>query len=160
MSELKQNGQVRRPKQKSRSIIPFRNPKRAVHKNSADVSRAKSKKLPMPKLRISLTTLLEVEQWAEKARVGTTRYSFDPILRQIKYNGDVLDDVIHSLTLAQIMPYQEIKRYLAIHGANPVSNDFDFVCDLAIKYHTSRENVVERIHHVRSLKHFWDEHKT
>ena len=37
--------------------------------------------------------------------------------------------------------------------------NFDLVYDLAIKYHTNRENVIERIHHVRELKSFLDEHE-
>ena len=112
-----------------------------------------------PTLTVSVETLVEVEKWAERARVGNAGRAFSAVMRQIRYNGDDLYNVIHAVTLAQIMPYREIKRYLAIYRTSPIVGDLDLVYDLSEKYQTSRENVVERINHVRLLKSFWATNK-
>lgn len=107
-----------------------------------------------PQMSISIGTLMEIEKWVKKAKVGKTRYAFEPIMKQINMNGDVFDDVVHSLTLAQIMPFQEIRRRLKIHDMTPTHDDLGLVCSLAKTYRTSPENVVERIHHVVQIDMF------
>lgn len=117
----------------------------------------RKKRLPKSTLRVSLMTLIEVEKWAEKARVGETRYAFEPVLFQIKYNNDDLYDTIHALTLAQIMPYQEIWRHWKLHTMAVSPDDFEFVENLSVKYKTSKRNVVERLHHVRELNRYYED---
>lgn len=112
------------------------------------------KDLPQPKLQVSLGTLMEIEKWAKRAVVGKTRNAFGPIMKQIKFNKDELFDAVHSLTLAQIMPFREMRRHINMHELNPIHSDFDFVYSLSQRYRTTQENVVERIHHVKLIDAF------
>lgn len=158
------NQQTKKQKQKQ-SIIQFPSTKigpkigNMLKRVEKKAEPAKKKELPPPRLQVSLGTLMEIEKWAERARQGTDRGTFGPVADQIRYNGDVLDDAVHSLTLAQIMPYKEMKRHLRTHDLNPAADDYEFTYGLAQRYKTKQENVVERIHHVRMISRFLAEHK-
>jgi hypothetical protein len=119
----------------------------------------KEEVVPGLRLKVSLGVLVEAEIWAEKARRGTTRHAFTPIMYQVEASETTLDDAVHALTLAQIMPYDEMIRKIRVYGAGAaVASEYDFVYGLSKKYKTSMQNVVDRISHVRRLTKYYDKH--
>lgn len=132
--------------------------KQVAEKTIAADRQKRRKGLPKAKLKVSLGTLLELEKWAEKARSGKRR-DFRPVVYQININGDDLYDTIHALTLAQIMPYQEVWRHWKLHTMSIAPDNFELVEKLAEKYNTGKRNVVERLHHVRMLNRYYEEQK-
>lgn len=113
----------------------------------------RERKRRQPKIILSTETLIEIEKWAERARRGTAKHTFGDILVQIQEHNESLDDAIHSLTLAQIMPYNEMIRLIKLQEISPISNS-EFITNLSKRYSTSRENVFERIHHVKQLEEY------
>jgi hypothetical protein len=147
--------------QRTSLIMPFVKFNNLIKsKSSKNIAQQKKRKPLKPKLRVSIGTLIKIEMWVSKAETGNIRYTFGPILDQIRYNGDVLEDVIQALTLAQIMPYREIKRCLGSFDLSPTMNDYELTYNLAQRYKTSQQNVVERIDHVRMISRFLDERKS
>ena len=107
--------------------------------------------IPQTSFNISTRTLLEIERWAEKAKFGKTKNAFSPILNSVRQNGENLDNAIHALTLAQIMPYSEMIKSLKKYRTIPQSERYEYFVSLAKQYSTSMQNVVDRLSHVRIL---------
>jgi hypothetical protein len=67
-----------------------------------------------------------------------------------------MKDATHALTLAQIMPYDEISRKLNLYELSMATmTEQDFIYSLAEKYRTSAQNVVDRIAHVKRLAQYY-----
>ena len=117
-------------------------------------SKPEDRIIPTPKLNVSVGTLIELEKWAEKARVGETKSEFLPVWDQIKYNGDNINEAIKSLTLTQIMPYDEMLKSIKKYKSISKRDRYDYLVWLAKKYATSIQNVVDRFEHVKKIKAF------
>ena len=110
------------------------------------------KVIPLQSLRVSLGTLLAIEDWVKKAQSGQFKNTYSPIMEQIRINGDNLQDVTHAKTLAQIMPYDEmLHRIRTMDSAMCVKDHLVFIEKIAKQYNTNVQNVVDRLAHVRAL---------
>jgi hypothetical protein len=121
-----------------------------------NLKKTRQRTIPNPQLLVSTEALIEIEVWAEKARIGKTRNAFGPILDQVIISGHPMKDATHALTLAQIMPYDEISRKLNLYELSMATmTEQDFIYSLAEKYRTSAQNVVDRIAHVKRLAQYY-----